>query len=297
MSLKSSLTCSQCSKILENPIELPCEDLICHEHLTEANVLKQKKIECVKCGRIVDVNGNEFTSSSKFVKQLLDEEAYLSEEEIALKKQLNDSTRAFYETNKNFLSNKTQLDLNCRNHFEEIRFRIDAQRDKLKVKIDQIALEMIEQTKKYETSHLESHTAQLESLAISFQTKSIDFDLNEIKETFRNPNLLIGTVREMQRKREASLNEIRSKQNELSQQTEHLKESNEFKPNLSFNHDSFGQLNLNYNDPFNSLLLTGHQPAKLISLCDGFDSNDFHLKCVIRNVLLELEVLELNEMV
>ena len=70
-------------------------------------------------------------------------------------------------------------------------------------------------------------------------------------------------------------------------------EYNEIKPNLSFNHDSFGQLNLNYNDPFNILLLTGHQPAKLISLCefshkdkwsllyratrDGFDSNDFHL--------------------
>ena len=108
MSLKSNLTCSQCSKILENPIELPCEDLICHAHLTEANVLKQKKIECVKCGRLVDFNGSEFTSASKFVKQLLDdEEAYLSEEEIALKKQLNNSTKAFHETYKNFLSNKT----------------------------------------------------------------------------------------------------------------------------------------------------------------------------------------------
>jgi hypothetical protein len=127
----------------------------------------------------------------------------------------DNSTKAFYET-----------------------YKTKAKIDKLKAKIDQITLEMIEQTKAYETSHLESHTAQLESLAKYFQTKSIDLDLDEIRETFRNPNLLTGTVREMQRNREASLNEIRSKQNELSQQTEHLKESNEFKPNELFNHDA-----------------------------------------------------------
>jgi hypothetical protein len=295
MSLKYNLTCSYCSKILENPIELPCEDLICKGHLTEANALKQKKIECRKCGRKFDINENEFTPASKFVKQLLNEEAYLSEEEIALKTKLNELTISFHEIYKKFLLNKTKLDLNCHNHFEEIRFQIAAQRDKLKVKIDDITLEMIEQTRKYETSHLECFTAKLESLAKSFQTKSIDSDLNEIKETFRNSNLLIDTAREMQRNREASINEIQSKLNELSQQTEHLKESNEFKPNLLFDHDSFGAVNLNFNDPFNSNLLTGQQPAKLINLCefshkdkwtllyratrDGFDSNDFHSKC------------------
>ena len=73
---------------------------------------------------------------------------------------------------------------------------------------------------------------------------------------------------------------------------------NEFKPNLSFSQDWFGQLNLNEysrNDPFKSLILSGNQPSELIKLCefslkdkwtllyrgtrDGFGANDFHSKC------------------
>jgi hypothetical protein len=73
---------------------------------------------------------------------------------------------------------------------------------------------------------------------------------------------------------------------------------NEFKPNLSFNQDSFGSLYLNdYSiiDPFKSQILSGNQPSDLIKLCgfsskdkwtllyrgtrDGFEANDFHSKC------------------
>ena len=73
---------------------------------------------------------------------------------------------------------------------------------------------------------------------------------------------------------------------------------NEFKPNLSFSQDWFGQLNLNEysrNDPFKSLILSGNQPSELIKLCefslkdkwtllyrgtrDGFAARNFHSKC------------------
>ena len=71
---------------------------------------------------------------------------------------------------------------------------------------------------------------------------------------------------------------------------------NEFKPNLSFNQDSFGLLRLNEysRDPFESQILSGTQPSDLINLCeftlrdkwtllyrgtrDGFGANDFHSK-------------------
>jgi hypothetical protein len=46
---------------------------------------------------------------------------------------------------------------------------------------------------------------------------------------------------------------------------------NEFKPNLSFSQDWFGQLNLNEysrNDLFKSLILSGNQPSELIKLCE-----------------------------
>ena len=45
--LKSNLKCSFCSKIVKDPIELPCEDLICHEHLTQRDVVNQNKLTCL----------------------------------------------------------------------------------------------------------------------------------------------------------------------------------------------------------------------------------------------------------
>ena len=39
--VKLSLTCSFCSKILNFPIELPCGDLICQEHLEDKEIIKQ----------------------------------------------------------------------------------------------------------------------------------------------------------------------------------------------------------------------------------------------------------------
>jgi hypothetical protein len=72
---------------------------------------------------------------------------------------------------------------------------------------------------------------------------------------------------------------------------------NEFKPNVSFSQDSFGQLRLNeYSiDPFMSEILTGKQSFDLIKVCgfssndkwtllyrgtrDGFGADDFHSKC------------------
>ena len=47
--LKKSLTCSYCFKIYKEPIELPCEDYICKEHLKENDVVKTNKIKCPTC--------------------------------------------------------------------------------------------------------------------------------------------------------------------------------------------------------------------------------------------------------
>ena len=78
--------------------------------------------------------------------------------------------------------------------------------------------------------------------------------------------------------------------NELNQIKVNLKESNQFKPYLSFDKSLFGQLNSNEysSDPFlKSKILTEQQPSEILKLCEilyrasehGFASNDFHSKC------------------
>ena len=77
-------TCLNCSKIFEDPIELPCEDLICKEHLTEKEVLKQNKIKCMKCKQEFQVKQNDFKSVKSIQKQI-DNQIYFNGEEKKLK--------------------------------------------------------------------------------------------------------------------------------------------------------------------------------------------------------------------
>jgi hypothetical protein len=188
---------------------------------------------------------------------------------------------------------KTSIDLNCHNHFQELRFQIDEHREELKAKIDKVALEMIDKTKQLEAKYLMSLNA------ISVETnKTLEIEINETEEAFRNPTILIESIKDMQCKQEDAVEMIKVKLDELRQANDHLKASNQFKPNLSFSQDLFGSLTLNdysKSDPFKSLILTGLQPYQLIQLCefstkdkwsllyrgsrDGFEPRDFHSKC------------------
>jgi hypothetical protein len=304
LKLKSNWTCSYCSKIFKDPILLPCEDNICRQHLKEKDVVKQSKIKCVKCEENFPIKDHEF-KSNKTLKQLLEDKSYLSDEESSLKQNLEESIRKFFGFYDEFILNKSKVDTDVFNHFQELRFQIDEHRERLKAKIDDVALELIEQTKKCEAEYLKEVK---ENLLSSFDgSKSLDKDLEEIEECFRNPNLLIQSIKDLQQRQEESLKEIQSKLNEINQVKVDLKAANEFEPNLtllnqelssSFSSSFFGSMklnNLSITDPFTSQILTGNQPNELIKLCefspndkwsllyrgtrDGFGAQDFHSKC------------------
>jgi hypothetical protein len=195
------------------------------------------------------------------------------------------------------LLNKNSLDLACHTHFQEIRFQLDEHREVLKQKIDDIYMEMIEQTKTFEASYLKSLNESLELKLKSFDYKSLDDDLNEHEETFRNPNVLIEALQGIELKQQKAIEDIQTKLNEMDQVKVNIKRTNEFKPNVSFSKNLFGQLSLNNysNDIFSSQILTGNQPSDLLKLCDfslndewtllyrgsrdGFGNVDFHSRC------------------
>jgi hypothetical protein len=246
LKLKSKLTCFNCSRIYKDPIELPCEDSICSEHLTEKDVVKQNRIKCMKCKQEFSVENNEF-KSNKTIKQFIDEQVYLSDEEITLKQRLEKSIKIFFQVYEEFTLSKNKLDMDCHNHFQEMRFQIDEHREKLKERIDEIALEMIDKTKKYEAMYSKSLKENLLENTLTF--KSID---QEMEEKFRNPILLLDSIKEMQLQQEKDINDITLKLNEISQVKVHLKATNEFKPNLtSLLHEiSFGSILLSFGSIF-----------------------------------------------
>ena len=83
-SQKSKLTCSYCSKIFKDPIDLPCGDSICRQHLSERDVVKEKRIECKKCNQEFRINDYEFRSNTN-LKNSIERHSYLSEDEMSRK--------------------------------------------------------------------------------------------------------------------------------------------------------------------------------------------------------------------
>jgi chromosome segregation ATPase len=228
-SQKSQLTCSYCSRIFKDPILLQCDDSICSGHLKESDVVKQNTIKCNKCNGEFGVRDNEFKSNEDLNK-LIESLSYLSGEEMSLKKELEASIRKFFEFYDELNQNKSKLESDVFNYFQEMRFQVDEHRERIKEKIDEIALEMIDKIKKHE----ESFSKSLKEHFSSFdETRSLESELNQIEATYRDPNLLIQTIHEMQQKQETALNDIQSELNEMSVVKDYLEATNYFKPNLS----------------------------------------------------------------
>jgi hypothetical protein len=107
-------------------------------------------------------------------------------------------------------------------------------------------LKIKDETKFYEAMYLKNLK---ESFTSFDKSKSLENELNQIEYTFRDTNLLIQTLLEMQRKQEESLNEIQLKLHEMNQVKDNLKSIPEFQSNLSlFNQERislFGSVKLN----------------------------------------------------
>jgi hypothetical protein len=227
---KSHWTCSYCSKILKDPILLPCGDSICNEHLSERDV-KENKMKCNDCQQEFQIKDIQF-KSNKTLKKLTESQSYLNEDELSLKLELEETIGKLFQIYDEIKQNKTKPQLLVSNHFEQIRSQIDQHRDKLTNRIDCIALKIKDETKYYEQIYFKSIK---ESFSSFNQSKgSLEDKLTEIEETFRNPNLLIQTIKEMQQKHEESLKEIQSKLNQMTKIKDNLEATNEFKPNSSF---------------------------------------------------------------
>jgi len=208
---------------------LPCgEHLICHEHLVEKDVVKENRIKCNDCNKDFQIKDNDFKSNRPF-KKLIEDQSYLNEEEIGLKLELEESIRKIFKFYDDFTQNRAKLQSDVHSHFEEIRSQIDQHRDKLIKRIDAIALSMLDETKNFEDVYLKSLK---ESFSSFDHGQSLDAELNQLEDTFRNPNLLIQSIKQVQLKQKESLNEIQFKLNEMTKIKENLEATNEFKPNI-----------------------------------------------------------------
>ncbi len=161
------------------------------------------------------------------------------------------------------------------NHFDHIRSQIDQHRDKLTNRIDCIALKIKDETKFYEQIYFKSIKESFSSFNKS--KGSLEDEMNQIEEIFRNPNILIESIKEKQQKQEEYLKEIQSKLNQMTKIKDNLEAKNEFKPNSSFlrqveDTSLFGSIRLfgfTNLDLFKSQLLIEDNQQSIDSLCNA----------------------------
>jgi hypothetical protein len=296
MSLKSELTCSYCKKIYRKPVILPCNHSLCEEHLKDTDVLKVKSIQCKTCKQEYGINDNEF-KTNEIAQNLIEKEMHLTVAEKTIKKLSETSLNEGLKLNDEHEDNKRVLTLKCFEHFQEIRRKIDLQREELKNEIDKIALAMIEQTKKFEVYFMK----RLEPNEVI--SSKLTARLTRVNEAFREPETLLKletkSISEHQTIVNKNIEEFKSRLKKFDEMTNHFLATNSFQPNLTFGKDSFGRLNLiDYSSLNDSKILSTKQEYvdDLIKLCefpsnanewsllyrgtkDGFRASDFHAKC------------------
>jgi hypothetical protein len=298
MCLKSSLTCSYCSKIFQRPILLPCNDTICQSHLKEFSVVKNNEITCKLCNNKCAVNGAEF-EPNKAVQHLIDNENFLSDDEKNLKKVINDLFKAIQCQMDTFVSTKNKLDVECYDHFAEVRRQIEMHREKLKSQIDDIANDMCNKVDEFEKKFVKKFLNKKE-LEIPFNHElNLEEDMRKFNENFRNPKITIESISELKSDKDLALLDMTQKLKEINLAKENF-EIHQFVKNFSFDSSSsFGHLYL-FEDaseyhPFESQILNRKQQFDLVKLCefsvndkfeliyrgsrDGFETNDFHHNC------------------
>ena len=145
---KSDFICGICNKILKEPIHLPCFCTICNEHLSD-NTVKDGLIKCEPCGDdfvVKDIKIKE----NKLSKKVLAAENHLTNQEKAAKKEIHEQINKFQKLFEQLKNDTKNFEINCHEHFAEIQRQIDLQREELKATIDEIAMELINQTKETE---------------------------------------------------------------------------------------------------------------------------------------------------
>jgi hypothetical protein len=132
----------------------PRQISICRGHLSERDIAKQNKIKCKACNEEIEVKNIEF-KSNEAISKLKDSHSYLNVEELKLKREIEESIKKFFEFYDEFIQNRTKLDMDVFDHFHEMGFKIDEHRVELKKRIDDIALAMIDKTKKCQEEYLQ----------------------------------------------------------------------------------------------------------------------------------------------
>ena len=240
INLKTEIMCQFCRKVYKEPVDLPCECILCSEHLFDLTKnFNNNQIQCPICKKVSYVPNDGFTLNV-ITQRIIDTDAYLNQEEKLLKTHFKASLAELKELFDELEIKQSEIDTIRHNHFAELQKKIELTRDSLKLKIEKISLKMIELTKKSE----ESFRRKALSNKLTYKKDGIEHSEEKIAENFRNISINEEFTEILKIEQAQKIEEVKAKLDSLEYLKLELK-NYEFISNLEFESSAFGSLKLN----------------------------------------------------
>ena len=198
MNFKADLLCSICELVFSEPVSLPCGCTVCANHTRHV-----ASVTCAVCEHEFEVPTHGF-QTNKCAKNILEKNGHLSDDEKALKLNIQGVIQRLETLVSSFKQSEADFELLCNDHFNELRRHVDIQREELKQKIDEIALNMIDQLKQHEIVYRQklcddfAKIAQIDSRALNVQ----------LEEEFRKQSIALDRINAFKHEQEQTLDAL-----------------------------------------------------------------------------------------
>ena len=200
MDYKKEFICGICNMYFKNPILFPCGCTYCGEHLHDDSA-KDNNIKCEPCSKEFNITENEFRPN-KVVEKLVKKGVLLNDEEKLLKQSILKSIEQLGMLYEDFKQARIGCELVSYQQFSEMRRQIDLQREKLKAKIDEIALEMIDETKALEEAYKKK-------LLDSVMTElNLEMEREYVLKVFRQPSSDVVTFTSLKQEQKKKMTNV-----------------------------------------------------------------------------------------
>ena len=248
--IATNLVCTICKKILSEPVSLSCNCTVCKCHLDDlCKSLKRggnSLITCPSCQEEFHVPKQGF-KINKLSKVIIDTDEHLMETEKELKTMLGSLLVDFENLVKKLKKKEREFSLFQFDYYAEIRRQIDLRKEMLKLRVDEIADEMIEQVNQSEKKYKE----KTKSIQTKYKESDVQKEKQICSDIFRDPSLAVETVCKIRLLQDAKILELTQNLRKFEDMREELK-SYTFTFDFEFNTNSFGYLKLN--DDFTNLV-------------------------------------------
>ena len=305
--MNNLLTCkySNCNKYYTQPLFLPCSKNLCHFHIEElTNNYASKSIKCPFCQSNHELPEKGFPVNQDLV-ALLNLNLHLTDKE----KDANELVKKFEVIMNDFSIINKDPEHYIFSYISNVRNKIDIERERLLLKINQISDDMLEKLKNFE-EECKSNLIKIQPLSTdhTLHLEKMQHKYLKWKNQLLTPNLDQNQVNELIN----DINEMIHLNNDKLFDYKNILLNEKgcyFIPKcLDFEEDLFGEfkldkaININMSekmlekgDLFYSRILTASQAIDLIKLCEfslsdkfnliyrasemGFRSKDFHNRC------------------